>query len=517
LKSNGQATAASHTGLFHRPGAAPPLVPQLSGRHWTPCNNPIAPRGPRHPCRDSRKIVHQLAGTAVESRIATAHYQLERRAGYDDGLFSRPPRAINLSLLRSSFRPAVRYLARLPRMAAFTSQTYSPTEEAEIQQWLTTSERLKTAGDDKSSILDTLNSHLASRTTLLGSKPSKADVAIYETLSPVVSAWTPDERTGEQGRPHIVRHLDFVQNSPQFGLSLKDEQKVKVDQDDVRYVKPPVDAKAEKERLKKEKAAAAAAAAGGNKEGGNKEASLVDRTKEKVKEKAAEAKGAAAAAVGADKPKKEKKEKAPKPQKAAPAAAPLSPALIDLRVGHILKAVNHPDADSLYVSTIAMGDPASEDTVEYEGQVCRTVCSGLNGLIPLAEMQGRKVVVVCNLKPVKMRGIKSSAMVLAASPKIKEGEVDDHKGPVELVSPPEGSKAGDRVFFEGWKGEPEGQLNPKKKIWETFQPGFTTNDSLEVAFDASAVQQLGKTDVGKLVTESGGVCTVQTLKGATVR
>ncbi|KAK0757249.1 hypothetical protein N5P37_009965 [Trichoderma harzianum] len=399
-------------------------------------------------------------------------------------------------------------------MAALSSQKYSATEEAEIQQWLTTSERLKSA-DNKSEILETLNGHLSSRTTLLGSKPSKADVAIYETLAPLVAKWTPEERTGEKGLPHIVRHIDFVQNAAVFGLELKDDQKVKVNQEEVLYVKPPVDAKAEKERLKKEKAAAAAA-------GG--QATLADRTKEKakeVKEKAkevvAEAKGTAAAAAGGDKPKKEKKEKAPKPQKAPAAAAPLSPSLIDLRVGHILKAINHPDADSLFVSTIAMGDPAGEDTTEYEGQICRTVCSGLNGLVPLEEMQGRKVVVVANLKPVKMRGIKSCAMVLAASPKVKEGEADDHKGPVELVTPPEGAKAGERVYFEGWKGEPEGVLNPKKKIWETFQPGFTTTDNLEAAFDASVVEVLGKTGVGKLVTESGGVCTVKSLANATVR
>ncbi|KAG5774338.1 hypothetical protein H9Q72_000228 [Fusarium xylarioides] len=390
-------------------------------------------------------------------------------------------------------------------MASFASQTYTPTEEAEIQQWLTTSERLKSP-EDKSTILETLNNHLSSRSTLLGSKPSKADVAIYETLAPIVAKWSPEERTGEKGHPHIVRHVDFVQNSPLFGLDVKDENKVQVDRDNVLYVKPPVDAKAEKEKRKKE----AAAATGG-------EASLVDRTKEKVKEVVETAKEK----IATDKPKKEKKEKkekAPK-QKATPApAAPLSPALIDLRVGHILKAINHPDADSLYVSTIAVGDkPGNEDYVEYEGQVCRTVCSGLNGLIPLESMQGRKVVVVCNLKPVKMRGIKSCAMVLAASPKIKEGEVDDHKGPVELVTPPEGAKAGDRVWFEGWEGSPEGVLNPKKKIWETFQPGFTTTDGLEVAFDAGVVEQLGKTGRGRLVTESGGVCTVPSLKDAVVR
>ncbi|KAJ4424065.1 G4 quadruplex nucleic acid binding protein [Gnomoniopsis sp. IMI 355080] len=398
-------------------------------------------------------------------------------------------------------------------MAAISSQTYSPTEEAEIQQWLTTSERLKSSGAETSSILVALNTHLASRTTLLGTKPSKADVAIYDVLAPTVKNWSPEERSGEAGHPHIVRHLDFVQNSPLFGLSVADGDKLKVDPEEILYVKPPVDAKAEKEKAKKEKAAKAAAEAGGEQK------TLVDRTKEKV----AEVKDAVVGAVAGEGQGK-KKEKKPKNENrrekpAPPPAAPLSPALIDLRVGHILKAIQHPDADSLYVSTIAMGDPAgTPDTEEFEGQVVRTVCSGLNGLVPLEEMQGRKIVVVCNLKPVKMRGIKSSAMVLAASPKVKEGEDDGHKGPVELVNPPADAKAGERVFFDGFKGEPEKQLNPKKKIWETFQPGFTTTDTLEVAFDASVIKELeGKDGVGKLKTESGGICTVKSLKGATVR
>ena len=408
-------------------------------------------------------------------------------------------------------------------MAAFEKQTYTPAEETEVQQWLTTSDRLK-AGSD-SSILDTLNAHLASRTTLLGSKPSKADVAIYETLAPLVKTWTPEQRSGQTGHPHIVRHVDFVQNSTLFGLNVAEADKVKVDPTEILYVKPPVDAKAEKERLKKEKAAAAAAAAAAG--GKGEEKTLVDRTKEaasnvaaKVANASEQAVAAAAAAVSGEKQqKKEKREKKPKQPAAPPAPTVLSPCLIDLRVGHILKAIKHPEADSLYVSTIAMGDkPGTDDTSEYEGQVVRTVCSGLNGLVPLEEMQGRKVVVVCNLKPVKMRGIKSSAMVLAASPRLKEGEADDHKGPVELVNPPADAKAGERVYFEGWAGEPEKVLNPKKKIWETFQPGFTTTDSLEVGFDAGVVPELeGKNGLGKLVTESGGVCTVKSLQGAQVR
>lgn len=414
-------------------------------------------------------------------------------------------------------------------MAALDAQKYTPAEETEIQAWIAKADSLKSGGASDSQ-LDALNADLATRTTALGTKPSRADVALYETLAPLVKAWTPEQRTGQQGRPNIVRHVDFVQNSPLFGLSVPDADKVPVNPEEILYVKPPVDAKAEKERLKKEKAAAAAAAAaaaGDSADGGDK--TLVNRTKEAasaVADKAAEVKDKVVEAVAGEgnngKPKKEKKEKkerAPKQAAAPPAPAVLSPCLIDLRVGHILKAIKHPEADSLYVSTIAMGDqPGTEDTTEYEGQVVRTVCSGLNGLVPLEEMQGRKVVVVCNLKPVKMRGIKSSAMVLAASPRLKEGEADDHKGPVELVNPPADAKAGERVYFEGWQGEPEKVLNPKKKIWETFQPGFTTTDELEVAFDAGVVEALeGKTGLGKLVTASGGVCKVASLKGAQVR
>lgn len=39
------------------------------------------------------------------------------------------------------------------------------------------------------------------------------------------------------------------------------------------------------------------------------------------------------------------------------------------------------------------------------------IVSGLVKFVPLEEMENRKVVVLCNLKPAKMRGILSSGMV----------------------------------------------------------------------------------------------------------
>ncbi len=174
-----------------------------------------------------------------------------------------------------------------------------------------------------------------------------------------------------------------------------------------------------------------------------------------------------------------------------------------------------------------MGDPEGTEFTQVDeetGKVVRTVCSGLNGLVPLAEMQDRKVIVVANLKPVNMRSIKSAAMVLAASPKAEEG-ADPHAAErvVELVSPPAGSKAGDKVYFEGWpygtdKG-PEKVLNPKKKQWEAIQPGFYTTEDLIVGFDKSKAGEgvEGTTEKGDLIAEGRGKCTVKTLKGAVVR
>ncbi len=77
---------------------------------------------------------------------------------------------------------------------------------------------------------------------------------------------------------------------------------------------------------------------------------------------------------------------------------------VDLRVGVIKKAWRHPEADSLYVEEVEVGEEAP-----------RQVVSGLVKYIPEAEMQMRRCVLVCNLKPANMRGVKSRAMVLAAT------------------------------------------------------------------------------------------------------
>lgn len=134
---------------------------------------------------------------------------------------------------------------------------------------------------------------------------------------------------------------------------------------------------------------------------------------------------------------------------------PVDISRLDLRIGQIIDVKKHPDADSLYVETIVCGDENP-----------RTVISGLVRHVPIEEMKDRKVVVLCNLKPAKMRGILSEAMVMCASTPDK----------VELLSTPEQSCPGDRVMCEGYEGEPDSQLNPKKKVWEQVSVDLKTND-----------------------------------------
>ena len=487
-------------------------------------------------CKIRTKNLHSIPSLFIKQiLLTTAH----RAPSFAMSTSTLPPSLIEF--LRKSYPSAISPTtteAEIPHSSReiFPESSYTETEKIEISQWLTTSARLATPDEDEAKHagrLGSLNIHLSTRTTLLGTKPSVADVALFYRLAPAVKSWSAEERTGEHGYHNIVRFIDFVQNAPLFKLSLDAGEKVDIDVDDVKFAHKPLDPKEEKERRKREKATVT-----GSVPGPKSQVLPVGKGKEQAKEKDEDQKPAQdlpksasdVPAPSSSKPKKEKKEKAPKAPKAPAAETLLSPCLIDLRVGHILRAIPHPNADSLYVSTIDCGDPPDAPNTnldEMTGLTVRTVCSGLNGLIPLADLQDRLIVAVCNLKPVTMRGVKSAAMVLAASPRLRPEEEDTHKGPVELVNPPKDAKAGERVYFEGWEGESEGQLNPKKKVWETLQPGFTTTGRLEVGFDASVVEGLKKVDaaetseqqgtaVAKLRTK-GGVCSVTTLKEAVVR
>jgi len=142
---------------------------------------------------------------------------------------------------------------------------------------------------------------------------------------------------------------------------------------------------------------------------------------------------------------------------AAAAAQPDGPQRLDMRVGRVVVVEQHPEADSLYVEKVDLGEPEP-----------RTVVSGLVRHVTADQLQGRLVVVLCNLKPAKMRGVESRGMLLCASAETG----------VEPLDPPVTAKPGDRVLVEGYEtGQPDEQLNPKKKVWEKLQADLKTSAS----------------------------------------
>lgn len=76
---------------------------------------------------------------------------------------------------------------------------------------------------------------------------------------------------------------------------------------------------------------------------------------------------------------------------------------IELKVGTIIAAEKHPKADRLLVEQIDLGTET------------RQIVSGIAKTFEPKDVIGKKVVVVSNLKPVKLRGVESQGMILCAS------------------------------------------------------------------------------------------------------
>lgn len=87
---------------------------------------------------------------------------------------------------------------------------------------------------------------------------------------------------------------------------------------------------------------------------------------------------------------------------------------VKLRVGTIVECKPHPKADRLLVEMIDFGDEK------------RQVVSGIRKHYDPEDLIGKKVVVCTNLKPIKLRGVESHGMVLAAA---------DEKGKLALLTP----------------------------------------------------------------------------------
>ena len=75
---------------------------------------------------------------------------------------------------------------------------------------------------------------------------------------------------------------------------------------------------------------------------------------------------------------------------------------LDIRVAEVVDVEDHPNADKLFVLKLKVGD------------MDRQVVSGIKDYYKKEDLIGKKVLMIVNLKPIKLRGVESKGMILAA-------------------------------------------------------------------------------------------------------
>lgn len=101
----------------------------------------------------------------------------------------------------------------------------------------------------------------------------------------------------------------------------------------------------------------------------------------------------------------------------------------------------------------------------------RKIASGLRSVVSAMELEGRVVLVLCNVKPKKFGKFESHGTILCASNDVA----------VKLVAVPVDARVGERVtvpgfIFSGDAGEPLSEKKVgKEKVFEKVAPYFKTN------------------------------------------
>lgn len=158
---------------------------------------------------------------------------------------------------------------------------------------------------------------------------------------------------------------------------------------------------------------------------------------------------------------------------------------LNLVVGKILEVVKHPDADSLYVEKIDMGDTEGPQTI-------------VSGLVPFMSpevMVGRNVILIRNLKPVKMRGVISNALIVCA--------FNADNSVVEFILPPIDSVPGDKVYCKGQVEEPPKTL--ELTMFSEIYKDLTRKEDLTVTWKDIPLQTIhgkvkSETLIGALIS-----------------
>ncbi|CAL5366546.1 unnamed protein product [Camellia sinensis] len=301
----------------------------------------------------------------------------------------------------------------------------------EVMKWIEFAENCSVDSEACLKALNELNGCLASKSVLVGEglTPSEADIIVFSALYSYVKGLSDSDR---KSLPHLMRWMDYIQNKEDFGKTF---EQILIEKD---TFEPPASKNAEKVETDS-----------------NAKKAVQDKKDANSVEKGSSSNKNANAIKGDGQVVIEKKKL---PEKVADEKdKDISVSLLKIQVGLIRKAWKHPSADSLLVEEIDTGDAK-----------LRQVVSGLAKYCSPDELTNRRVVLITNVKPGKLRDIMSEGLVLCASS-------EDHSV-VEPLIAPEGAKVGECISFSGHEGKPEDVLNPKKKQLEKITPHLFTDD-----------------------------------------
>ncbi|XP_073144559.1 tRNA-aminoacylation cofactor ARC1 isoform X2 [Henckelia pumila] len=314
----------------------------------------------------------------------------------------------------------------------------------ELMKWIEFTEPLLENSSVTLQSLGKLNEELITKSVLMGGglKLSVADIIVFSVAHSSVS----DLSSSDKAKlPHLLRWVDYIQNKEDFGESFK-----KIQLEKGQCIPSAF------KSLKKVEDSNAKKIVQGTKEAISKEVELKAKKSSDVEKVEAPSPSQATP----DKRKLPEKElgKAKQPEKEVEKIdEELSVSLLKIQIGHICKAWKHPSADSLLVEEIDVGEAK-----------CRQVVSGLAKYFSPDQLTNRRVVLITNVKPGKLRDVMSEGLVLCASNQ-------DHSIVEPLIAPDE-AKIGECVTFSGHDGRPEDVLNPKKKQLDKITPHLFTND-----------------------------------------
>lgn len=335
----------------------------------------------------------------------------------------------------------------------------SSDDREEIYKWLAFSDSFHSDTNSSLSKLKFFDEALVQRSVLLGKGlyPSVADVVVWASLHDSVVGLAASDR---KNVPNLMRWFDYIQNKVDFSPVF---EKINLEKPKFR----PEEAKGGEKT-----SVINASVKTDDSDRDKKRNDGVEKEREKKNAKEEKKKNE-------DKKKNEAREPVEKKE------TETSVTVLDIRVGVIRKAWKHPSADSLLVEEIDAGE-----------EKVRQVVSGLAKYYSADELLNRRVLVVTNVKPGKLREVMSAGLVLCASNQ-------DHSI-VEPLLPPAEAKIGEQVTFVGQEGKPEEVLNPKKKQLEKITPHLYT--------DANGVA----TYKGIPFTTSAGLCR-SSLTSATIK